>query len=255
MGIGRIGLVEDWAIHKNSLDYISKILSQNDSLKEEDGLSGLDTELLGDVAVVSIKGVLMPTASETDKIYGMISMQKIADEIIALDSSYLVENIVLDIDSPGGSVQGSRELANVIEGTRKPIYAYTSGYMCSCAYYLAVACDGVYATETAVVGSIGVYRMHASQEDLLKSMGIKVTFISAGELKVMGNPYKDLSQKDYERLKEDVDLSYDKFVTYVAERRGVEKEKVIETEAGAFYAEDIKDTFLIDGIQSIRELL
>src|SRR5690606_4285100 len=108
-----------------------------------------------------------------------------------------VSAIVIDVDSPGGTVTGVAELAEQIFEARgkKPIYAIANALAASAAYWIASAAEELWVTPSGDVGSIGVYAMHEDISEMEAEMGLKVTLISAGEYKTEGNPHEPLGDE------------------------------------------------------------
>jgi signal peptide peptidase SppA len=134
-----------------------------------------------------------------------------------------ISAIVLDIDSPGGTVAGTEELANIIVRAeqKKPVVAYTCGYMCSAAYWVGSAASKVVCVETAVVGSIGVACVHYDNSAKDAQEGVKRTMITAGRYKRIASDEKPLSDEGLALMQQRVDVMYDAFVAAVAEHRRV----------------------------------
>ena len=84
--------------------------------------------------------------------------------------------VILDIDSPGGTVAGTPELGAAVAALngQKPVYAFSSGLMCSAAYWIASQAEAIYATPSARVGSIGVVQTVIDNSARLHAEGIKV---------------------------------------------------------------------------------
>ena len=101
-----------------------------------------------------------------------------------------IKAVMLDIDSPGGTVAGTPELAAAVASLndRKPVYAFSCGQMCSAAYWIASQARAVYATPSAQVGSIGVVQAVIDDSAALESRGLKVEVFSVGKYKAMGAP-------------------------------------------------------------------
>jgi signal peptide peptidase SppA len=107
-----------------------------------------------------------------------------------------VEAVFLDIDSPGGTVSGTPELAQAVADTckEKPVYAFSSGLMCSAAYWVASQAQAIYVTPSARVGSIGVIQPVIDDSEALRSQGIKVEVFAVGKFKGMGTPGVSLTE-------------------------------------------------------------
>ena len=101
-----------------------------------------------------------------------------------------IKAVFLDIDSPGGTVAGTPELAAAVASInkQKPVYAFSSGLMCSAAYWIASQARAIYATPSAQVGSIGVVQAVIDDSAALANEGIKVEVFAVGKYKAMGAP-------------------------------------------------------------------
>jgi signal peptide peptidase SppA len=118
-----------------------------------------------------------------------------------------IKAVLLDIDSPGGTVNGTPELAQAVaDATRsKPVYAFTSGQMCSAAYWVASQCDAIYATPSARVGSIGVLLPVVDSSEALKNQGLKVEVFAAGKFKSAGTPGVPLTDDQRTLIQSDIE--------------------------------------------------
>ena len=134
-----------------------------------------------------------------------------------------VGRIVLDIDSPGGSVYGVGELAASIRAARsqKPIIAIANSLAASAAYWLGCSASRFYMSPGAEVGSIGVWMAHEDWSKAVADSGVAVTLISAGKYKVEGNPYSPLDADARAFLQSRTDAYYSDFTKAVAAGRGV----------------------------------
>jgi ClpP class serine protease len=103
---------------------------------------------------VYVRGPLTREASPFSRLLGASTYQGLAAQVRALVDGG-ARALVLDIDSPGGMVQGAHDLAALIAGLGIPTTAEVRGSACSAAYWLASACDRILATPDAVLGSVG----------------------------------------------------------------------------------------------------
>lgn len=177
------------------------------------------------IAVLSCFGIIAQHAADVDDISGPggTSTERLGASFRAALGDPTVKAIVLNIDSPGGSVYGVQELADEIFKARgqKPIVAQVNSLAASAAYWIASACDEIVVTPSGQVGSIGVYGLHEDDSKLLGDLGIKFTFVFAGEYKVEGNPYEPLGDEARAAMQKLVDAYYDTFVKAVARGREV----------------------------------
>ena len=157
--------------------------------------------------------------------------------------------VVLDIDSPGGSVAASdylyRSVSKLAES--KPVVAFIRGIGASGAYLLSCAAHHVVALPGSLVGSVGVISLQPILADLLQRIGISVNVNKSGHLKDMGAPYRAPTPEESQKLQALVDEFYDTFVSMVAQGRKLEEEKVRELATGeVFTAAKAKELGLVD---------
>jgi signal peptide peptidase SppA len=213
----------------------------------------------GAVAVVQIRGTIEHHASLWTMLFGGATTEAIGAEIQALVADESVRAIVLDIDSPGGQVAGTGELADEIYKARgkKPIVALANDQACSAAYWIASAADAIYATPSAIVGSIGVYIMHQDVSKAAEDAGIAVTYIQAGKYKTEANQFEPLGDEATQHLQEIVDDDYDRFVKAVARGRGVTEATVRNGygQGRVLTAKRAKSLGMIDGIYTLEQAI
>ncbi len=211
----------------------------------------------GAVAVVPVNGVIMGKPNIFED-YGFgISTQTISRNLRAAIADPDVKAVVLDIDSPGGTVSGVPELAAEIMALRgsKPIVAQANFMAASAAYWIASAADEIVASPSALVGSIGVYLLHMDYSKALELAGIKPTFMSAGEHKTEGNPYEPLTDEAKQGLQAEVDAVYASFVRDVAMGRGasIATVKADYGKGRVLMANEAKRVGMIDKVRPIGE--
>jgi len=209
------------------------------------------------VAVLPILGTLAMRAGPLEESSGMMSTQQIGRELERLAADESVGAILLDIDSPGGEVFGVEELAAKIRavGQQKPVVAIANPWAASAAYWLASAAGELVATPSGMVGSVGVYMAHVDQSAWNEQIGMKVTYIHAGEHKVETNPDQPLAPETLAHLQSEVDKWYGKFVAAVAQGRNTTAADV-KTNYGQgrmLQAKDAKTAGMIDRIETIEE--
>src|ERR1041384_2383926 len=138
----------------------------------------------GKIAVVDVEGVII-SPQETVK-----QLKKFADD----DS---VKAIIVHLNTPGGGAAASEEIYKAVRRIRdekkKKIVASIETVGASGGYYIASACNKIYADEASIVGSIGVIMEWYNYGDLLHWAKMKEIIIKAGELKDTANPPRDLT--------------------------------------------------------------
>lgn len=216
-------------------------------------------ETINGVAIISLSGVLTKDAFLSAWLPGGTSMRNAGEAFNAalLDTS--INSIMLYIDSPGGTVDGTEELASLIYEARgkKPIIAYSDGQITSAAYWIGSAADKIYISgNTVQAGSIGVVAAHVDVSEQDRMFGEKITEITAGKYKRIAGSHAPLSEEGRSYLQEQVDVIYSVFVTAVAKNRNISEKKALAMADGKIfigqYTVDIK---LVDGIAAFDEVL
>jgi signal peptide peptidase SppA len=134
-----------------------------------------------------------------------------------------VKTIDLVVDSPGGSVLGLPETADVIHKANriKPVRAFVTGIAASAAYWLASQASTITLTPSGEVGSVGVLDLHADISKALDASGVKITAVTAGEHKVERAPFTPLSDAAKAHMQTGVDAWYGDFLSAIRRGRGV----------------------------------
>ncbi len=184
-------------------------------------------EVRDGVAILEITGPLFKRGSWISSLVGGSSIEQLARDFKTALDDPKVKAIMLDIDSPGGQVNGLAELSRSIRAARdrKPILAYVSGSGASGAYWLGSAASRIYASETAILGSIGVVSSYLDRSKADEAAGIRRIEVISSQ-----SPDKRLTPTDDRGLAAEQELVDDLaavFVAQVAENRGVSEEKVL----------------------------
>lgn len=182
----------------------------------------------GTVAVIPVHGILGKHLSSLEMACGGCSLDTLQAQLKAAGSSPRISAIVLDINSPGGTVTGTPETAKMIAEIRatKPVIGFTDSECCSGAMWLASQCSQVYATESAVLGSVGVRMVLLDYTRKLEAEGVKVNAISSGKYKLLGAPFKALAEDEREMLQAESDEIHAQFQQALNSVRKVDKDKL-----------------------------
>jgi signal peptide peptidase SppA len=232
-----------WAIHPERFDEIARryhetqitdeliLKAEKEALVFNMGKSGDEApyEITEDgTAIVKVAGPLMKSPDFFDRLFGAVGYEDIQRAVLAAIDDQRVNGIVLDIDSPGGTVNGADETAEMIFNARgqKPIVAFSSGMMASAAYMVGSAADKIVVGKNAELGSIGVLMIHTDYSKAMEKVGVKRTYLKAGRFKALGNPAEPLSDAAREVFQAELNHIYGNFIDTVALNRDVESEKV-----------------------------
>jgi signal peptide peptidase SppA len=183
----------------------------------------------GAVGVVPVYGVLAHRAYSVQNVSSpLTSTERLAQQVRSFGADPAIGSIVLDVDSPGGSVFGVQELGDAIASVRgsKPVIAVANSMAASGGYWIASQADEVVVTPSGMVGSIGVIVPHADLSAAYEKAGVKKTFITAGKYKAEGNDTGPLDDEARVSMQQMVDDYYVAFTKAVAKGRGIGVDRV-----------------------------
>jgi signal peptide peptidase SppA len=181
------------------------------------------------IAVLPLQGTISHRMGMMSEYSGGISTERFTQWLRAAAADPSVKAIVIDCDSPGGTVDGVPELADEIARTNKikPIVGVANSMAASAAYWLLSQCSELVITPSGCVGSIGVFASHEDLSKMYESYGMKVSLISAGKYKTEGNPYEPLSDEARQALQGQVNDYYGLFTKAVARGRNSDVKAVM----------------------------
>ena len=213
------------------------------------------------IAVLPLYGVVTQRVNMVDDISGSgsTSTQQFTSVLRQMLADDTVGQILIDIDSPGGSVYGVSELASEIVKARaqKPVIAVANSLAASAAYWIGCSASEFYVTPGGEVGSIGVWQAHFDYSKALEEEGVKPTLISAGKFKVEGNPYVPLDKQAQAFMQSRVDDYYNAFIEAVAQGRVVSASEVRSGmgEGRVLGADAALAAGMVDGIATFDDVL
>ncbi len=205
------------------------------------------------VALIHLDGVIAGTGS----IYnGIVTPEYFVDQLEQAEADPTVRAILIRVDSPGGTVAASQEIAMEIARVTKPVVVSIGDVCASGAYMVSSQCDEIIATPTSSVGSIGVIAQIPNVEGLLDTLGIEFQVLTAGEYKDAGSPYRSLTATETALFEEYIDVAYREFIRIVAEGRQMPEAKVEEMANGWIWPGTVAlDMGLIDSIGTYNDAL
>ncbi|NPA15935.1 MAG: signal peptide peptidase SppA [Deferribacteres bacterium] len=205
----------------------------------------------------------LPIKSKIGLIYlkGTITSNTVEDFIPLLKEAERrpdIKGIIIRINSPGGAVAPSQEIYHYILKLRKKkrIYASVETIGASGAYYVASACNKIFADSGSLVGSIGVIFSFAEVRDLLNRVGIKPYVFKSGKFKDLGSPFKEPTEEEKKVIKGLLDNIHEQFIRDVAKARGMKEEDVRRVADGrVFTGNEALSLKLIDGIATLDDVV
>jgi len=146
-----------------------------------------------------------------------------------------VKGVLLEINSPGGTVVASKEIADKVKQMNKPVVSYIREIGTSGAYWIASSSSVIVADPLSITGSIGVIGSYLEFSELLEKYGVTYQRLVSGSYKDTGSPFKELTEEEKKILQSKIDLIHLRFVTDVSKNRNLPIEKVKELSTGMFY--------------------
>lgn len=177
----------------------------------------------GNVGVVRIAGPLVDGSAGWMSFFGVTGYNDIREAVIQALSDPKVKTIMLDINSGGGQVSGVDDLSGLLKQASaiKPITTFADGMMASAAYWLGSSGSHITASQTAIVGSIGVLSKHTEYSQADAKEGIKTTIVRAGRYKALANSVEPLTAEARAEIQQQANDIYEIFINRVADNRGV----------------------------------
>lgn len=213
-----------WAIRPEDLAPTIAALVQAAMLDEASGEPERpEPEEAGQIAILPFHGVVLPHPGLYDDGSPAVYTEWWLDAYHRLLADPSVAAVVVKVDSPGGIVYGTPEIADAVRSARdvKPSVAVVTGMGASAAFWLATAFERLYVSPSSQVGSVGVLTTHVDISKALEDFGVKYTLIHSGEFKVEGNPFEPLGKEARAEMQRETDAYYEMFVEGVARNRGV----------------------------------
>ncbi|MBL3582615.1 S49 family peptidase [Oleidesulfovibrio alaskensis] len=215
-------------------------------------------ELHDGVAVINVHGILTARGASFRGYRFTTGMQdELRPAIDAAIADSAVHALLLDVNSPGGTVAGTKELADHIASLRavtdKPLAAYANGLMASAAYWLAAATGRVLAPATATVGSIGVVAVYRDSSRYNEKAGVQYNYLTSGQFKAAGNPDTPLSDRDRAYLQGLLNTQYRHFTDGVSAGMGLNATELEIWADGKMFVASDAPSGLVTSIVADRE--
>lgn len=210
----------------------------------------------GKTAVIELSGPLTKHWNCMSWFFGGTATTDVRKALADAQNDSDVESILLLIDSPGGSVSGTADLASDVASSKKPIYSYFQDVGCSAAYWIGSQASKVFSNDTALVGNIGTVMVIDDTSEYWLSKGVVTHVISTGPYKGAGADGAPIADHHLEDFQREVDEINQVFTSSVAKARGFSAEEMAELADGrAHIGANAKTLGLIDDVASLDQVL
>lgn len=188
----------------------------------------------GNIALIKVEGLIMGSGGNSFNTE-IVSSEKLVEFISQAEKNPLIEAIVIEINSPGGSAVASDEVATALKKASKPTVALIREVGASGAYWISTAVDHSIANRMSITGSIGVISSYLEFSGLMEQHGVNYQRMVAGDRKDVGTPLREMSSEEESLLQSKLDMIHDYFIIAVAENRGMTEEEITKVATGEFY--------------------
>jgi protease-4 len=195
------------------------------------------------VAVVEVNGGIESSKDTVKDLYKVVDNDKF-------------KAVVLRVNSPGGAVAPSQEIYETVKALkeRKPIVASMSTLAASGGLYSSLSASKIFAEPGTITGSIGVIMQLPNFRRIADLVGVEMVTIKSGELKDIGNSFREMTPAEREFLQSTINTAYGQFVQAVSESRGIDKNEVMKFADGRpILGSDAKNLHLIDEFGGVYE--
>ncbi len=214
----------------------------------------------GKILIIPISGVISDTPRKGFIRVHPSMVQKVVSHLRKAEKDPAVKEVVLKINSPGGSATASDILYREIDTYKKrsgvKIVAAMMGLATSGGYYVALPADMIVAHPTTVTGSVGAVFVRPEVSGLMRKIGVNVAVHKSGRNKDMGSPFRTPSNEENKIMQALIDSLGKRFVDLVAQYREIAPETLREIATARIYiAADAQKVGLVDRIGYLDDAL
>ncbi len=213
--------------------------------------SFVTTDFREKIAVIPLEGTIVGSDLTGFLPSTTVRSETIIDFLTQANEDDSVQGILLEINSPGGTVVASKEIVQAVKDSEKPVVAYIREIGTSGAYWVASASDYIIADELSLTGSIGVVSSFLEFSGLMEDYGVTYNGLKTGKYKDVGSPFKQMTDEERQILLGKMDKIHTAFVADVAANRNLETKAVADLATGIYYLGSEAETLgLIDATGS-----
>lgn len=247
---------EPWAILPGSFVELIRQIQTMEAGQRADDLVGArfsngqpiypQVEMVGPVAIVPVHGAMGRHCSVWQHYFGMSDSAILQEQLRNVRDDQDAEIVVIDFRTPGGLALGLEETAATIREVSeggKAVIAYVDSLCASAGYFLAAACDAIYADPAARVGSISTVMMGVDSSKAWEQAGVELKLFSSGALKTIGLSGKEWTEEEEAHMKERLEFYDGHFKGFVRSRRPVSEDHM----QGQIWQAKEVEGLLVDG--------
>ncbi len=251
--------IEPGAFSRMCAEYKSRAIQAEEDLPDIDDeirVKRLPMLMEGGVASIKIRGPLEKRPTLFGLLFGASNLTQVETAIRTATTSDRVKSILLQIDSPGGSIDGLASVVDAVWEARqqKTVIAQSEGTIASAAYWIASQADKIFVGRHDTVGSIGVKLVLWDTSQMFADSGVKVVTVDTGDFKSAGEDGTEITEEQRAYFQGIVDSYFRDFVGEVARGRGTQRDRVMSAADGRmFLPKEAQAMGLIDGVQAVAD--
>jgi ClpP class serine protease len=202
-------------------------------------------QVIGTLAILPIRGIIGKHLSTLALWCGGCDSAVVARQARNIAADPRITDVIVLVDSPGGSCIGCVETAHAIRAISqagKSTISYTDTMAASAGYFFAAACDQVAAAPSAIVGSISTYCAFLDESRAYEMEGLEVRMFKSGEVKGAGTPGKPWTEAEIADMQRVTDQFSEQFKSFIRRERGLGEDLM----QGQYWPAEFAPSGLID---------
>ncbi|QDT95545.1 S49 family peptidase [Gimesia aquarii] len=251
--------LEETAMYYRQMMSEKAFFDDDEDEQEFDEVNLEDCKIIENVAIVPLHGVIVRYPNWMTRWYGATSSDEFATKIEVLSQRSGIDEIIMDVDTPGGVNAGLDEAAKRINAVRKniSIRSVCNEMMASAGVYLGSCADEIVITRNGLIGSIGVIQERFDWSKYEAETGRVTKIIASGKFKKTFHPSVPFNGDYQEHLQNRSDRLYSIFVEVVADNRKTSVDDVLTNMADAkiFTGQEAVDMGLADRVGTLKQLV
>ncbi len=209
------------------------------------------------IAVMPINGVIMPYGNGVMYDDFVTTPTDVRDFLSTLEYESMIEGVMFEINSPGGTPVASEDIATQIAALEMPNIALVGDIAASGGYMIASAADTIVASPMSDVGSIGVTMSYTEESEKNEEEGITYVPLNSGKFKDTGSPNKPLTEEERTLLEGQLEEIHNYFIDLVSKYRNINRDDVAVLADGSTLtgtkAQEKKLVDILGGREAVKE--
>ncbi len=210
------------------------------------------------IAVMPIEGIILPYGNSMMYSEVVTTPQDVRDFLGALEYETMIEGVLFEVNSPGGTPVASEVIANEIKELELPNVALIGDMGASGGYMAASAADTIVASPMSDVGSIGVTMSYLEESKKNEEDGVTYVPLNSGKFKDIGSPNKAITDEERALLEGQLDEIHNYFIDMVSRNREINRDEVAALADGSTLtgtkALEKKLVDVLGGRDAVREI-